>query len=80
VYNFAGQKLGAFFSYDSSFFGGVSVAVLPLGSNGASTIVTGAGSGGGPHVEWWTFNGSHASLQRSFWGFDPAFMGGINVG
>jgi len=42
--------------------------------------VTGAGAGGGPHVEWWTLNGANASLQRSFWGFDPAFMGGINVG
>jgi autotransporter-associated beta strand protein len=80
IYNFAGQQLGEFFPYASNFFGGVSVAVIPLGSSGANTIVTGAGAGGGPHVEWWTLNGANASLQRSFWGFDPAFMGGINVG
>ena len=80
IYNFAGQQLGSFSPYAANFFGGVSIAVVPLGPSGANTIVTGAASGGAPHVEWFTQSGANVILQKSFFAFDPAFTGGIYVG
>jgi hypothetical protein len=82
-----GQQIGGFVAYDPRFLGGVSLAVLSFVPAafpipGEVTIVTGAGPGGGPHVKVWhaAAYDTAATLQQSFFAFDPAFLGGVFVG
>jgi cyclophilin family peptidyl-prolyl cis-trans isomerase len=70
--------LNSFFAYDAGFHGGVNVAVGPVDQNGTLGIITGAGSGGGPHVK--AFNIRNNITTESFFAYDPAFTGGVNVG
>jgi hypothetical protein len=69
--------LNSFFAYDSSFRGGVTVAVGDLNGDGKADIITGAGPGGGPQVK--IFNGTGQPLN-SFLAYGPSFTGGVNVG
>jgi autotransporter-associated beta strand protein len=81
ISDFSGRRLGMFMAYSPNFFGGVSVAVLPVGPSGANAIVTGAGQGGGPHVELWSLAADHTTtLLRSLLAFDQTFTGGVSVG
>jgi len=87
VYDLQGRLQAAFFAYDPAFRGGVTVAVWKparFGSTflpgGPGEILTGAGPGGGPHVEQWEFVGTTPTLHRSFLAFDPSFTGGVYVG
>jgi FG-GAP-like repeat len=75
VFDLGGHQQAAILAYPPNFTGGVTVAVTPLDGG---TILTGAGPGGGPHVEEWAFPGPAAA--RSFLAFDPGFTGGIFVG
>jgi virginiamycin B lyase len=46
---------------------------------GATTdVVTGAGAGGGPHVQ--VLSGADGHVLRSFFPYDPGFTGGVRVG
>lgn len=65
-----------FMAYNPNFHGGVHVAVGDVLGNGANQIITGAGRGGGPHVEVFDQAGA---VQRSFFAYDPNFQGGVNV-
>ena len=65
-----------FFAYDSTFRGGVRVAVGDLDGDGRAEIVTGAGVGGGPDVR--VFDGAGTAL-RSFQAFEDSFRGGVAV-
>jgi autotransporter-associated beta strand protein len=80
IFNFNGQGVGGFLAYNPGFTGGVTVAMLPIGFNGENQILTGAGPGGGPHVERWALVNDVATLQSGFFAFDPAFTGGVFVG
>ncbi|MGK2956854.1 MAG: S8 family serine peptidase [Acidimicrobiales bacterium] len=71
-----GPILGSFFAYDPAFTGGVDVATGDLDGDGRDEIITGAGPGGGPHVRAFGFDGSP---RESFFAYDPAFTGGVNV-
>jgi autotransporter-associated beta strand protein len=76
-------QLTEFFAYAASFTGGVRVAGADINGDGVQDIVTGAGPGGGPHVEGWNFVpgfGNPPTLVSSFFAFDPSFTGGIYVG
>ena len=72
-----------FFAYAPAFNGGVTVAALDVNGDGKADIITGAGSGGGPHVR--IFDGV-TSLQLedntsdSFYAYDVLFSGGVYVG
>jgi hypothetical protein len=70
--------LGSFFAYAPSFTGGVFVSAGDVNGDGIPDILTGAGNGGGPHVE--AFDGATGALIASFFAFDPTFTGGVRVG
>ncbi|MCU0704520.1 MAG: VCBS repeat-containing protein [Fimbriiglobus sp.] len=64
-------------AYDPAFRGGVRTALGDVNGDGVNDIVTGAGPGGGPHVK--AFDGRRGAELRSFFAFDPAFRGGVEV-
>jgi Vanadium chloroperoxidase N-terminal domain/FG-GAP-like repeat/PAP2 superfamily/FG-GAP repeat len=75
-----GSGLLSFFAYDMAFRGGVFVAGGDCDGNGRADIITGAGPGGGPHVE--VFNGQGARLQSFVAALppNPLLPNGIHVG
>lgn len=70
-------EVRSFYAFDLSFAGGVSVAAGDLDGDGAAEVIVGAGAGGGPHVK--AFDGRTSAVVRSFYAYDPAFSGGVNV-
>src|SRR5207302_1596883 len=72
-----GTLLRQFYAYGVKFRGGVSVAAGDVNGDGKADVVTGAGPGGGPHVE--VFSGATGAVLRSFFAYAPAFTGGVFV-
>jgi serralysin len=72
-----GAVLRAFFAYDATFTGGVTVAAGDLDGDHKADIVTGAGPGGGPLVR--AFSGATGAVLASFSAYDPNFHGGVWV-
>ncbi len=72
-----GSLLAEFIAYDPAFRGGVSVAAADVNGDGKADVVTGAGPGGGPHVQ--VFSGADGARLASFLAYDPAFRGGVQV-
>ena len=85
----SGKLLASFFAYGPGFAGGVSVAAADVNGDGVPDIITGAGPGGGPHVEvidgtklgQTQGNGQIAdsALLASFFAYDPGFTNGVRV-
>jgi hypothetical protein len=73
-----GSVLRSFYAYDGSFRGGVRVAAADLTGDGLDELITGAGPGGGPHVQ--VFREGTGPELMSFFAFDPTFLGGVYVG
>jgi Bacterial Ig-like domain (group 3)/FG-GAP-like repeat len=72
--------IAEFFAYDPSFRGGVNVAAGDLDGDGVAEIVTGAGPGGGPQVNVYSFDpAAGLNLRNSFFAYDPDFRGGVSV-
>lgn len=69
--------LRSFYAYPSNFGGGVFVGAGDFDGDGKDDIITGAGPGGGPHVE--IFSGADNSVLRSFYAYGPTFSGGVRV-
>jgi hypothetical protein len=69
--------IGSFLAYDPAFLGGIYVASADLNGDGFDDVITGAGSGGGPHVK--AFSGVDGSELRSFLAYDASFTGGVRV-
>jgi uncharacterized protein (TIGR03118 family) len=67
-----------FMAYSTSFLGGVYVGAGDVNGGGRADVITGAGAGGGPHVE--VFSSPDGSLLRSFMAYDTSFVGGVRVG
>jgi hypothetical protein len=76
VFDLAGLRQSAFFAYESSFRGGVNVAVGDVNGDGVADIVTGVGNSGGPLVKVFTRTGQ---LEEAFYAFDPNFRGGVTI-
>ena len=64
-------------AYAEDFTGGVRVGVLDGNSDGTLDLVTGAGPGGGPQVNVFSFPA--LDLLFSFYSGDPANTGGVFV-
>ncbi|MEY2468800.1 MAG: hypothetical protein QOF21_1498 [Actinomycetota bacterium] len=77
VFRGDGAALGGFFAYGPNFTGGVNVAGGNLVGDAKAEIVTGAGTGGGPHVRVLSADGS--AVGGSFYAYDPNFAGGVAV-
>ncbi|MBU0625011.1 FG-GAP repeat protein, partial [Patescibacteria group bacterium] len=76
VFDQFGRLWAQFFAYDWRFRGGAGVCAGDLNGDGRDEIITGAGSGGGPHVR--VFNGWGRPLSGFFVG-DPNSRNGIRV-
>jgi hypothetical protein len=72
-----GALLGTFAPY-AGFTGGVTVAAGDINKDGKADVVTGAGPGGGPHVQVFGA-GKSANVLQSFFAYDPSFSGGVFV-
>ena len=72
-----GAEVRSFFAYDTGFTGGVNVAAGDLDGDGRADVVVGAASSGGPHVK--AFDGVTGAEVRSYFAYDAAFNGGVNV-
>ncbi|MCA1839216.1 MAG: VCBS repeat-containing protein [Actinobacteria bacterium] len=69
------------FAYDISFSGGVRVGGGNVKNNDAAEeVITGPGSGGGPHVRVWDVASGSATIAAQWFAYDPGFLGGIFVG
>jgi hypothetical protein len=68
----------SFLAYSANFTGGVYVAGGDVNNDGFADIITGAGPGGGPHVE--VFSGTNLSILKSFYPYATTFAGGVRVG
>jgi hypothetical protein len=79
INDFNGKPSTSFFAYDPAFRGGVNLAVVPIGLNGAGVILTGAGPSGGSHLREWVFAEGPVVLG-DFFAFDSSFTGGVFVG
>jgi subtilisin family serine protease len=71
-----GAPIGGFFAYISTFRGGVSVAAGDVDGDGKNEIITGAGSGGGPHVRIFRKDGAPIG---GFMAYPQTFRGGVSV-
>ena len=87
--------LTQFYAYDPSFSGGVTVATGETDGSGFPSLITGAGPGGGSHVEIWRNALMYAigstpilpgaqtistfTLTGEFYAYELAYTGGVNV-
>lgn len=72
------QIRSEFLAFDSTFSGGVRVAVGDVNGDGVSDLIVAAGPGGGPVVK--TYNGQNGNLMATFFAFDSSFTGGVQLG
>jgi hypothetical protein len=75
------QLGGGFFAYDAGFVGGVQATLVEVG--GETFIVTGVGSGGGPHVKLFRVTdlaaGAVTQVGPGFLAYDAGFTGGARL-
>ena len=74
---YTGALLAQFYAYAEDFTGGVRVAINDGNGDGILDIITGAGAGGGPQVNGFSFPA--LDLLFSFYSGNPANTGGVYV-
>ena len=75
---YTGALLAQFMAYAEDFTGGTRVGINDGNSDGIADILTGAGPGGGPQVNVFSFPA--LDLLFSFFSGDPTNTGGVYVG
>jgi subtilisin family serine protease len=80
VFTTGGSVVAETLVYAASFTGGVRVGTVEVDGGSRVELVTGAGSGGGPHVRVFDIVGASFGPKSSFFAFAPGFTGGIFVG
>ncbi len=76
IFKADGTEIGGFYAYAPSHTGGVNVAAGDIDGDGKDEIITGPGTGGGPHVRIFKANGVEVV---GFFPFEPTFTGGVDV-
>ena len=72
-----------FFAYESTFVGGVNVAMGDVNGDGFADILVGSGVGGGPRVRVLSGDAITSTTQvgiADFFAYENTFRGGVNVG
>ncbi|NQU99159.1 MAG: VCBS repeat-containing protein, partial [Parcubacteria group bacterium] len=77
-YNSDQTVLGEFRAY-GDYLVGANVEMFDIDSDGLAEIITGPGSGGGPQVKAFEYDGI-AIDTLSFFAYDEGFRGGVDVG
>jgi hypothetical protein len=77
IYDTSGNLLSQFNAYESTFTGGVNVAVGDINGDGKPEIITGPGAGGAPLVE--AFDPSTGRRMAAFFAYEASFRGGVYV-
>ena len=72
-----GREILGFMAYDPSYTGGVWVAAGDVNGDGFADIVTGAGIGGGPHVN--VFDGRTGQSIMAFFAYADSLRDGVTV-
>jgi FG-GAP-like repeat/Putative Ig domain len=72
-----GSLLDTFLAFDSSFTGGVRVAVGDMNSDGLADIIAGSGPGG--HTEVNILDGTDGDILQSFFAGDQSYLDGVYV-
>jgi hypothetical protein len=67
-----GSLIRSFFAYNPAFLGGVYVSAGDYNGDGRADILTGAGAGGGPHVEVFSGAAATPTLLASFFALPPS--------
>ena len=75
---YSGALLSEFYAYAEDFSGGVRVGINDGNGDGIADILTGAGPGGGPQVNVFSF--PDLDLLFSYYSGDPTNTGGVYVG
>jgi hypothetical protein len=71
------QVIANFFAYGSDLRGGVWVAAGDVDGDGTAELITGAGTGGGPHVKVW--DAARGVERYGFFAYVADFRGGVHV-
>lgn len=79
VYKVFGTErvLSQFLAYSPNFEGGTNIAAGDINGDGKDEIITGAGTGGGPHVR--AFSGTGKDLGVNIFPYPMDFRGGVDV-
>lgn len=77
VFTPSGDLVSHFMAYESTFRGGINVAVGDIDGNGINEIITSTREGGAPTIR--VFDVSGNNLGWDFDAYDSAFRGGINI-
>ncbi len=72
-----GAELASFYAYDPGYTGGVNVATGDVDGDAQVDIITSTKPGNAPHVK--VFSGLTTEAIRSFYMFEPQFLGGVNI-
>lgn len=76
IFDNKGKSVGKFFSYESSFLGGISAVVRDLETDGVLEIIAAPGKGREPEVRVFSKKGV---LLSKFMAYAKSFRGGVNV-
>lgn len=73
------HEIAGFYAYAADFRGGVNVGAGDVDGDGFAEVITGADTGGGPHVRALSLRGGLHEVA-GFFAYTPSFLGGVRVG